>query len=158
MELEVAVTLSILGIALGLIGYKSISRYLHLESQKVTSDQKSNYENHVLDLQNKLQTMENSRDGYKQKLYAVRRDYDVDFEDDEINTELDTNSIIPEIAAAIFPKMPKKLKELLGKEELQTALFKVAEKNADKIPDWINKFIVEKEPANSTTMLKERYL
>jgi len=161
MELNVAITLGIFGLSISIVGYKILSRYLTLENLKTTSDQKATYESKVLDLSNKLVTMENSRDGYKQKLNFLRNNYDVMFDDEELleDPTIEQDQLIPAIANALFPKMPKKLTALLGREDIQDAIFKVAEKNPDKISDWVGKFFSKKdEPESKTNVLTQKYL
>jgi len=162
MELEIAIT-GVIGLfILGLIGYKSLSKYLTHEGIKVTNDQKAHYENQILTLTKNYESMENSRDGYRQKYKFMQKNYDIELDDDdEISEDGEVNDIIPEIAGAIWPKMPPKIKELLGKEEFQDAIFKVAEKNVDKIPDWIEKFVTkpkEGSTSNNSKVLTETYL
>jgi len=161
MDLNVAITLGTFGLAISIIGYKILSRYMTLENLKTTSDQKATYESKVLDLSNKLVTMENSRDGYRQKVNYLRNNYDIMFDEDELldDPTIEQKDLVPAIAEAIFPKMPKKFAELLGREDLQEAIFKVIEKNPDKVTDWVSKFFSKKEESQSTTkVLKETYL
>jgi len=161
LDLNVAITLGIFGLSISIIFYKLVSRYMALENLKTTSDQKSTYEAKVLDMGNKLVTMENSRDGYRQKLNFLRTNYDVMFDEDELldDPTIEQQDLVPAIANALFPKMPKKLTELLGREDLQDAIFKVIEKNPDKVTDWVGKFFSKKEESQSkTTVLKENYL
>lgn len=161
VEFEVAIV-GVVGLMfLGIIGYKSLSKYLSFEGVKVSNDQKARYETVIVGLQKNLESMENSRDGYRQKFKHLQNNWDIDIDDDEISEEGEVNDIIPEIVGAIFPKMPPKLKALLGKEELQDVIFKVAEKNADKIPDWIEKFVLKKDEGSSSNkgnVLKETYI
>jgi len=162
VELEVAIT-GVIGLTiLGFFGYKSLSKWLHHEGIKVTNDQKAYYENQIITLSKNFESMENSRDGYRQKFKYLQKNYDIELDDeDEISEEGEMSEIIPEIAGALFPKMPPKLKALLGKEELQDAIFKVAEKNADKIPEWIERFVTkpkEGSTSNKSKVLTETYL
>jgi len=161
LALDVAVVLGIFGLAISLICYKIVSRYLILENLKTTSDQKAAYESKILDLGNKYQSMENSRDGYRQKLNYIKTHADIFFDDDELidDASIEQEELIPAIAKALFPKMPKKFTELLGREDIQDAIFKVAEKNPDKIGEWVGKFFSKKdEPESKTTVLKENYI
>jgi len=161
MDLNVAITLGIFGLSIAIILYKLTSRYLTLENLKTTSDQKATYEAKVLDLDSKLTVMENSRNGYKQKLNYLKNNTDIFFDDDELidDPTIEQGDLIPAIVSALFPKMPKKLTELLGREDIQDAIFKVAEKNPDKISEWVGKFFSKKdEPQTQTQVLKEKYL
>ncbi len=125
----------------------------------VTSDQKANYETKILELTRNFNSMENSRDGYRQKLYALKRDYDLDYSDLDLEQE-EPAKLIPTIAEAMFPKMPQSVKEILGKEGIEEAIFKYVGDNPDKLGSWIEKFIPKKEgsASNSAPVLKESYL
>jgi len=161
MELESIIALGIFGTAFGLIGFKALTRYLKHEAMIVTSDQKATYEKKVMDLTGALTTMEASRNGYRFKVKSLRDNYDIYFDDDELleSGNVQTDELIPAIAQAVYPKMPKKVLELLGREDIQDAIFKVAEKNPDKISEWVSKFFSKKdEPKSETTVLKENYL
>jgi len=161
MDLNVAITLGIFGLSVSIIGYKILSRWMTLDNLKTTSDQKATYESKVLDLSNKLVSIENSRDGYKQKLNFLRNNYDIMFDEDELidDPTIEQDDLVPAIAKALFPKMPKKFTELLGREDIQEAIFNVAAKNPDKIGDWVSKWFSKKdEPQSKTTVLKENYL
>jgi len=161
MELNVAVALGIFATIISIIGYKLTSRYLTLENLKTTSDQKATYESKILDLTNKYTTMENSRDGYRQKVNYLRQNYDIMFDDEELldDPTIEQDDLIPAIATALFPKIPKKLSALLGREDIQDAIFKVAEKNPERITEWVGKFFSKKdEPQSKTTVLQEKYL
>jgi len=161
LGLDVAIVLGIFGLSITIILYKLVSRYLTLENLKTTSDQKASYESKITDLSAKYQSMENSRDGYRQKVNYLRSNYDIMFDEDEMldDPTIEQQDLVPAIASALFPKMPKKLTELLGREDLQEAIFKVVEKNPDKVTDWVSKFFSKKdEPQSKTTVLKENYL
>jgi len=161
MDLNVAITLGIFGLSIAIILYKLTSRYLTLENLKTTSDQKATYEAKVLDLTNNLTTMENSRNGYKQKFNYLRSNYDIMFDDDELvdDPTIEQGDLVPAIAKALFPKMPKKFTELLGREDIQEAIFNVAAKNPDKIGDWVSKWFSKKDaPESKTQVLKENYI
>jgi len=160
MELEAIIALGIFGIIFGLISYKMVSKYLKHEAAIATSDQKATYEKKVMELTSALTTMEASRNGYRFKVKALRDNYDIDFEDDEfLDGNVQTDELIPAIAQAIYPKMPKKMLELLGRDDIQDAIFKVAEKNPDKITGWVDKFFSKKDESKSTTkILNENYL
>jgi len=160
MDLNVAITLGIFGLSIAIILYKLTSRYLTLENLKTTSDQKATYESKVLSLTNNLTAMENSRNGYKQKFNYLRSNYDVMFDDDELldDPSIEQGDLIPAIATALFPKLPKKLTALLGREDIQDAIFKIAEKNPDKITEWAGKFFSKTEEKPKTQVLQEKYI
>jgi len=161
MELEVAITLGTFATILSIIGYKITSRYLTLEHNKATTDQKATYEKKIMDQNQSISELESSNRNYKFKVKALRDNYDIFFDDDELLTDatIEQEQLIPAIAEALYPKMPKKMLELLGRDDIQDALFKVAEKNPDKISDWVGKFFSKKEePQSKTTVLNEKYL
>jgi len=161
MDLNSIVALGIFGVIFSLIGFKALSRYLKHETMVVSNDQKANFENKVRGLEDELISTVNSRNGYKQKLNLLKNSFDIEFDDDELLSDptVEQEKIIPAIASALFPKMPPKLKELLGKDEIESAIFGAAEKNPELIGKWVGKFFSKKdEPQSKTTVLKETYL
>lgn len=89
----------------------------------------------------------------------LRKDYDIDWSELELDENEDSAKLIPSIAEALFPKLPKSVKEILGKEEIEEGIFKFIEKNPDKLGDWISKiFPKDSEKGTSTTKLQETYL
>jgi len=159
MELESIIALGIFGIFFFAIGYKMLIKYQTLEHQKVTNADKLNFESKILHLTKERDSLENSRDSYMYKLKAMKRDYDLDFSDLEIE-DGEPGKIIPEIAAALFPKLPKSVKELLGKDEIEEAIFKFIGENPEKLGTWIDRFIPKKDQGSSknTTVLSETYI
>jgi len=161
MDLDVAIVLSVFGIFLAIIGYKALNRYYHNETIKQTSEDKIKFESKIKILENDNTVLENSRNGYRQKYNKLKWNYDIDLDDIELDEdEEDETKIIPALAEALFPKLPPKLKEILGKDEMEQVLFKVAEKNADKIPQWIEKYLFKDKGSSSNTApkLTETYL
>ncbi len=160
MELEVIIAGGIFVTILSLIGYKSLKNYLHIEHQKTTSSDRANFENQILNLKKEINELDSSRRNYKYKLNALRRDFDFDFEDMDLDQDQDNEKLIPAIAEAMFPQIPKSLKHLLGKQEIEEGIFKFVEKNPDRIGTWIESFIKPKEQQQSTSTpkLQESYL
>ena len=160
MELEVAITLGIIAIILSSIGFRITSKYLTLEHNKATADQKATFEKKIMDQGNSITSMEQSIKNYRWKVKNLRDNYDIYFDDEEfVDGNVQTDELIPAIAEALYPKMPKKMLELLGRDDIQDAIFKVAEKNPDKISEWVGKFFSKKDkPESKTTVLKEKYI
>jgi len=161
MDLNTMIALGIFSVVLSLIGYKSLNNYFKHNREITTSDQKAAYENKILNLSTELDSITNSRNGYKQKLNFLKTNYDFEFDEDEMLSDpsVEEDKIIPAIASAIFPKMPGKLKELLGNEDIEKAIFGAAEKNPKLIGEWVSKFFSKKEePKSITNVLKEKYL
>jgi len=159
MELDSIIALGIFGIIFGIISYKMVIKYQTLEHSKVTNADKLNYETKILQLTKDKDSLENSRDSYMYKLKALKRDYDLDFSDLELE-EGESGKLIPEIAQALYPKLPKSVKELLGKSEIEEAIFKFIGDNPDKLSTWIEKFIPKKDQGSSknSTVLQESYI
>jgi len=155
------IALGVFSVVLSLIGYKSLNNYFKHNREITTSEQKATYENKILNLSTNLEAITNSRNGYKQKLNFLKNNYDFEFDESELLDDpgVEEGKIIPAIASAIFPKMPGKLKELLGNEDIEKAIFGAAEKNPKLIGEWVGKFFSKKEETKSTTqVLKEKYL
>jgi len=155
------IALGVFSVVLSLIGYKSLNNYFKHNRELTTSDQKAAYENKILNLSTELESITNSRNGYKQKLNFLKTNYDFEFDESELldDPAVEEEKIIPAIVSAIFPKLPGKLKELLGNEDIEKAIFSAAEKNPELITTWVSKFFSKKEePKSTTTILKEKYL
>jgi len=166
LALEPTIVLGIIAIVLSLIGYKGLKSYLTIEHQKTTSDDRNRYENTILNLKKELVEVEGSRRNYKAKITAMRNSYDLDYDDDELMDLLtgdakEEEKLIPAIASAMFPKLPKSVKEILGRDEIESGIFKAIEKNPGMLGDWISKFIPKNDAAESsstTQVLKEKYM
>jgi len=161
IALESIIALGIFGTIFGLIIFKGLTRYLKHEKEIVTSDQKASYNTQLLHMQQQLESVTNSRNGYKQKLNHLRENYDFEFDESEMleDPAVEEQKIIPAIASAIFPKLPPKFKELLGNEDIEKAIFGAAEKNPKLISEWVGKFFSKKEePESKTQVLKESYI
>jgi len=159
MALEPIIALGIFGTIFSLIGYKALKNYLTIEHQKTTSSERNTYENTILNLKKELVETEGSRRNYKAKLNLLRKDYDIDWGDLELDENEESSKLIPSIAEALFPKLPKSVKEILGKEEIEEGIFKFIEKNPDKLGDWISKiFPKDTTQSSSTPKLQEKYL
>lgn len=160
MELDSIIALGIFGVIFGAICYKLVIKYQTLEHAKVTNSDKLNYETKILNLTKERDSLENSRDSYMYKLKALKRDYEFDFSDLELEDQEEPSKLIPTIAEALYPKMPKSMKELLGKDEIEEAIFKFIGDNPEKLGSWIDKFIPKKNEGSSknTTVLQEKYI
>jgi len=158
MELEIVIAGGIFITFLSLIGYKSFKNYLTIENQKSTSSEKANFENEIRDLKNNLLSITNSRNGLRTRMNILKNEYDLDYSDLELE-EGETTKLIPEIAEALFPKLPPSVKQLLGKDGIEEAIFKYIGDNPDKLGTWINKFIPKKEVQDQRQIvLKETYI
>jgi len=161
-ELNSIIALGIFGVILSAIGLKALNNYMQQQKEMVTSKTKTDYETQIQNLKLELIGTVNSRNGYKQKLNYIKSNADIFFDDDELLDEMDPKdeSMLPAIASALWPKMPKKFKELLGREDIENALLKVAGDNPDKIPGWIEKFFLKDKKTEATAQikLKENYL
>jgi len=137
-----------------------IIKYQTLEHLKVTNSDKLNYETRILTLTKEKDSLENSRDSYMYKLKAYKRDYDLDYDGLEDLEQGEPTKLIPMIAEALFPKLPPSVKEILGKDGIEDAIFKYVGDNPDKLGSWIDKFIPKASGSetNSTQVLKSTYL
>jgi len=105
----------------------------------------------------------NSRNGYKQRFNFIKNNADIFFDEEELlDDDIDPGDekILPAIAGALYPKLPKKVKDLLGREDIENALLKVAGDNPDRIADWVQKFFTKdkKAEAPGPAKLSETYL
>jgi len=163
LEFDVAIVLVVGLSVLGIIGYKSLSKYLVHESTKVTNEQKVLAETKILQLVKNLESMENSRDGYRQKFKFLQKNYDLDYDDIDLEDDNPEGEFkLSELAESIYPKLPPSLAKLIDKEEFQNAVIKTVEKSPEILNVFVEKFLGKKgddgSTSNTTPQLKEVYL
>jgi len=162
LESDVAIILVVGLSVLGIIGYKSLSKYLVHESTKVTNEQKVLAETKILQLVKNLESMENSRDGYRQKFKFLQKNYDIDYDDIELENEDEQGEFkLSDLATSIYPKLPPSLSKLIDKEEFQNAIVKTVEKSPEILDIFVDKFLGKKDQgstSNTKETLKEVYL
>jgi len=164
MDLNSIIALGIFSIILSAIGLKALNNYMSQQKEIVTSESKTNYEHMLHNLKLELIGVTNSRNGYKQKFNFIKNNADIFFDEEELFEEdIDPGDekILPAIATAMYPKLPKKVKDLLGRDDIENAILKVAGDNPDKIADWVGKFFTKEkksETQQGPPKLNETYL
>lgn len=166
MELGVAVTLAVSLCFVGLIGYKAFTKYSNLELEKTDRLAKAQETDLVNSMKVKIHELTNNLQVHKSKYRRLKNNYDIDFEDDELEelapgAENDDVSL-SELAKIVYPKLPEGLAKLIDKEEFQNAIMKTVDKKPDLITNFIDKYL-NKTPdqgsdTNTTPSLKETYL
>ena len=156
-------TIIVIGLGfIGVLGLRALSNYLKHDAVKITNEQKVNYDTKLMNLAKAYQSMENSRDGYRQKYKFIHKNYDLDYDDLEWDLEDDGEDLkLSELARSIYPKLPPSLAKLIDKDEFQNAIIKTVEKKPDIITTFIDKFInkpSEGSTSNSAPRLEEKYL
>jgi len=162
-EINSIIAMGVFAVVLSAIGLKALNNYMSQQKEIVTSESKTRYEQMIQNFKMELINMTNSRNGYKQKFNFIKNNADIFFDEEELfDDDIDPGDekIIPAIATAMFPKLPKKLKDLLGREDIENALLKVAGDNPDRIADWVGKFFTKdkKVEAPGPPKLSETYL
>jgi len=163
MDLNSIIALGVFSIILSAIGLKALNNYMAQQKEIVSSESKTKYEHMIQNLKLELINTTNSRNGYKQKFNFIKNNADIFFDEEELfDDDIDPGDekILPAIAGALYPKLPKKVKDLLGREDIENALLKVAGDNPDKIADWVQKFFTKEKKAEptGTPKLNETYL
>jgi len=164
MDLNSIIAVGIFGVILSAIGLKALNNYMSQQKEIVTSESKTRYEAMIQNLKLELVNTVNSRNGYKQKFNFIKNNADIFFDEEELfDEDIDPGDekILPAIASALYPKLPKKVKDLLGREDIENALLKVAGDNPDKIADWVQKFFIKEkksEASGAPPKLSETYL
>lgn len=161
MELSVAITLVCGLVFIGLIGYKTFKSYSFVELEKENLKRKE-VENQTINLlKQKLGDTQNVLAQTRYKLKKFRNNYDLDFDEDELE-EIgeDDNLQISELAKIVYPKLPPALGELLDKEEFQNAIIKTVDKKPDLLTHFIDKYLnkPEAQSDNSNSKLANQYL
>jgi len=162
-ELNSIIAMGVFAVVLSAIGLKALNNYMMQQKEIVSSESKTKFEHIIHDLKLENISVTNSRNGYRQRMNFIKNNADIFFDDEELldeDTEAGDEKILPALAGALYPKLPKKFKELLGRDDVENALLKVAGNNPDKIADWVQKnFLKEKKSdQNTTTKLQETYI
>jgi len=162
-EINSIIAMGVFAVVLSAIGLKALNNYMSQQKEIITSESKTNYENLLHNLKLELVAITNSRNGYKQKFNFIKNNADIFFDEEELfDEDIDPGDekILPAIATAMYPKLPKKVKDLLGREDIENALLKVAGDNPDKIADWVQKFFTKDKKTETAAeiKLKETYL
>jgi len=162
-EINSIIAMGVFAVVLSAIGLKALNNYMAQQKEIVTSDSKTKYESMIHGLKLELVAAVNSRNGYKQRFNFIKNNADIFFDEEELfdeDVDPGDEKILPAIASALYPKLPKKVKDLLGREDIENALLKVAGDNPDKIADWVQKFFTKekKSEAPGPAKLNETYL
>jgi len=161
LDLNVAIALGVFGSFISIIGYKALKHWLAADTAKSTNSDKLAYETRILQLQKDFDGMENSRNGYRQKLGVLKKDYDLDFSDLELDDEGEPTKLIPTIVESMFGKLSPSVKAALGKDELLDGVLKHFTEQPENLQYWIDKFVPKKDSGsdtNTTQVLKSTYL
>jgi len=161
----VTVVLSSLGIFLGILLFKSFRLYQNTETKKEEIRRGAIENQEIMKLKLLEKNYQNLINQQRFKLKKMRRDYDIDFDDEELDgleyDEEKENSLdLSELAKTIYPKLPPSIANLLDKEEFQTAILKTIEKKPDIINMFIDKFMKKDSQVSDhkVNQLQEAYL
>lgn len=161
MELGVAIALLVGLSFVGILGYKAFVKYN--ETEHIKSTHHHNIQQGNLIYENKIKDLENSNRNYVYKIRKLRENYELDYDDVELDENTEDDFKLSELAQSIYPKLPNSLAKLIDKEEFQNAVVKTVEKKPDILNTFIDKFVgkgsdQERSSLNTTPTLKETYL
>ena len=162
MELDVAIVLGFVGSFMGILGYKVFRIWTVSDEKKVKMVADVQEKEAVIILKKKLDESQNVARQQTWKLKKLRNNYDLYFEDDELE-ELPTDGegefALSDIAKALYPKLPPAVGNLLDKEEFQNAILKTVEKKPDLITSFVDKYLNKTtDQQGSTNKLVHKYL
>jgi len=158
MELDVAITL-VIGLAfLSLVGARLGKNYFDVE--KVKHSKSVDHQLAEAKLHQEIEVLNNSNRNYVYKIRKLRDNYELDFDDVEVEDDQDEFKL-SDLATSIYPKLPPSLANLIDKEEFQNAIVKTVEKSPQILDVFVEKFLKGKtdgSQTNSSTKLVETYL
>ena len=161
MELDVAVVFSIATGFLSIIGYKVFKQWNSTEAEKVKMEDR--IDTIKMHSKQRIAELENSNRNYIYKMRKYRENYDLQFDDEELQempSEDEEDFNLSDLAKVVYPKIPPAVSKLIDKEEFQNAILKTMEKKPDLITNFIDKYMNKTEKSSdqgSTNKLQETY-
>ena len=145
MNVETGVIYIIITFLLGIFGYAALKKYTTMESSKHNTEKMQEVTQKLHELEVEKEKFSNQAKQWKYKYNSIRREYDLDLDELDIDDDADEASKISDLVGAIFPQLPKKFTKLADREDIQNLIANIATKNPDKIGDFIANFTKPKE-------------
>ena len=139
--LLVHVGFGVFAVAAGLAFY---SKYQRGEKEKMQLAYSAQKDADIQNLVEQVQHLEKSNQNYAYKLNSIRKNYDVDLEDEELPPG-PIDQILPTAVGAMADRLPPSLKPFFSDPEVVKSVINIAAKN----PDLVTKAIGLFKPADT---------
>ena len=139
--LLVHVGFGVFAVAAGLAFY---SKYQRGEKEKMQLAYSAQKDADIQNLVEQVQHLEKSNQNYAYKLNSIRKNYDVDLEDEELPPG-PIDQILPTAVSAMADRLPPSLKPFFSDPEVVKSVINIAAKN----PDLVTKAIGLFKPADT---------
>ena len=113
------------------VGLGFFSKYNRHEKEKLELQNMVLQTKEIQELADLVEHYKRSAQNFQQRLKRISNQYDVDFDDDEIDTNQPQDVLLPQIVNAAAEKLPPSLKPILGNPELVKAGVEVFSKNPE---------------------------
>ena len=144
--LLVHVGFGVFAVAAGLAFY---SKYQRGEKEKMQLAYSAQKDADVQELINQVQSLEKSNQNYAYKLNSIRKNYDVDLEDEELPAG-PIDQILPTAVGAMADRLPPSIKPFFSDPEVIKSVVQIAVKN----PDLVTKALSLFKPADNAASPK----
>ena len=111
-------------------GLAFFAKYQRHEKEKLELGYSIQRDDAIADLQAQLATMTKSNENYRYRLNRLARNYDVDFDDEEL-PDGPQNELLPAAMDLIGSKLPPAVKPILNNPTVMKSLVDVVAKNPD---------------------------
>lgn len=168
MEFETAAVLALAGCFIAILGTKIGKDYFKSEERKasVTLDAAKAHTDaqHMLEIhqwKERTRRAEHARDQATHQNKKIRENYDLGYDDVELDEDANDEMKLSDLATAVYPKLPPSLAKIIDKEEFQNAIIKTVEKKPDLLNTFIDRFLPkasDQEVSSKDPPLTQTYL
>lgn len=162
MELSVAIVLVIALSFVAIVSLKVFLVYNNTQKEQHHLLHAKQLDQQWIDIQRNVETLKQDVHNWKYKYHALKRNYDIEADEDEyIDEEQDEEGQLSDLVKILYPKLPKSVSKIIDKPQLQEAIIKSATKNPDGLASLIERFTKKDTPNTSQDQVnnyKETYL
>ena len=116
-------------------GLAFFSKHVRAEKEKLELSYTIQRDQQVQDLTDQVEHFKRSALNFQQRLQKVTRNYDVDFEDEELPESANTDELLPAAMNIIGDKLPPSIRPIVNNPKVMGAIVDAVAKN----PDILNK-------------------
>ena len=121
-------------------GLAFYARYNRHEREKMEMINALQKDRDMQEMATQLDYYKKSAENYKYKIGRLRTNYDVDFDDDEVDTQAPTNELVPTLLELAGDKLPPKLRAVIANPKVMDAVATTVQKHPDlieKVAGWV---------------------
>ena len=128
------------------VGLGFFTKYNKHEKEKLELQNMVLQTREIQELAEQLEHYKRSAQNYHQRLKRISTNYDVDFDDDEIDTTAPQDQLIPQAVNAIAGKLPPSVQGILGNPKVIAGVADAIQSNPELVPKIIGLFTKSDTP------------